>query len=134
MSRIVTRTATITAAGLCLLGTLAACSSSGKSPAAKPPAKSTPGKVIAATEAEYSIKLAATSVRPGQYTFKVKNDGTMTHSLTVNGPGATDEGTGDIDAGKTATVTVTLKAGTYDVFCPIGNHKAMGMDATLKVT
>jgi uncharacterized cupredoxin-like copper-binding protein len=29
---------------------------------------------------------------------------------------------------------VTLQAGTYEVWCPIGNHRAMGMDTTLTVS
>ena len=33
----------------------------------------------------------------------------------------------------TGFAAVTLKAGKYDVFCPVGNHKAEGMDETVQV-
>lgn len=31
-------------------------------------------------------------------------------------------------------MTVTLKAGSYEAYCPIGDHKAMGMDMHFTVT
>ena len=138
--------------------TLAACSSSGggtsvasssaTSPAA--PSASSPGSVAApstsqggpppatagtvtATESEFSIALSTKTLKPGAYTFRVKNTGSVTHALTVNGPGVQDKSTGDISPGSSATVTVTLKTGSYEVYCPVGNHKMEGMDETVKV-
>jgi uncharacterized cupredoxin-like copper-binding protein len=39
-----------------------------------------------------------------------------------------------VQGGGSTTMTVTLQPGEYEVFCPIGNHRAMGMDTTLTVT
>jgi uncharacterized cupredoxin-like copper-binding protein len=39
-----------------------------------------------------------------------------------------------IGPGKTADLTVTLKSGSYDVYCSVPGHKAAGMDATVKVS
>jgi plastocyanin len=69
----------------------------------------------------------------GTYTFHVTNDGTMGHNLTVNGPGVSNQTTGTFDAGGTADLTVTLKNGTYDLYCSVPGHKALGMDATITV-
>ncbi|UIJ33880.1 plastocyanin/azurin family copper-binding protein [Allobranchiibius sp. GilTou73] len=69
---------------------------------------------------------------PGTYTFDVKNGGSATHALKIVGPGV-DKSTSDIAAGKSATLTVTLTAGTYDVNCPVANHKMLGMDVKIKV-
>lgn len=128
---------------------LAACSSGGSSPSAATNAASTPppaatsgtsapaattGKTVSATETEFHIALSSKSMKAGTYTFKVKNAGTITHALTVDGPGVSDKSTGDLSPGDTAMLTVTLKPGSYDVFCPIGNHKMEGMDETVKVS
>lgn len=40
-----------------------------------------------------------------------------------------------IGSGKTATVSFTAdKAGTFEFYCSVGNHRAMGMKGTLTVT
>src|SRR2546426_12068529 len=40
-----------------------------------------------------------------------------------------------IQPGSSATLTLTLKPGTYDVYCPVGedSHKKLGMETELKV-
>ena len=45
-----------------------------------------------------------------------------------------DEKTPTIEAGKTATLKVDLKPGTYDVYCSIPGHKQAGMDVKLTVS
>ena len=42
-------------------------------------------------------------------------------------------GTSGVSPGKTASLTVTLKPGTYTFYCPVDGHKAAGMKGTLKV-
>ena len=41
--------------------------------------------------------------------------------------------TKDVGPGQSTDLTVTLKAGRYDVFCPVPGHKALGMNLELKV-
>ena len=131
-------------AGVLVLG-LAACggnssddtgSAAGTSAAGTPAAGSSAASsrtTLTATEKDFSIALSSDSVAPGTYTFAVENDGKATHSLSIKGPGGVDETTDTLQGGDTATLTVTLQAGQYEVWCPIGNHKAMGMDTTLTV-
>lgn len=90
-------------------------------------------KIVIATETEFSIALSSKTLQPGTYKFEVKNSGKITHALTIDGPGVSNKSTGDISPGSTATLTVSLKAGSFEVYCPVGNHKAMGMDDTVKV-
>lgn len=135
------RTAMITAPLVVVGGlALAACSSSGGTPSghrsSQPAAVSTPapaGKTVTATETEFHIALSSKKLTPGTYTFRDKNAGTITHALTVNGPGVNNKSTGDLNPGQSATLTVTLNAGTYHVYCPVGNHKMEGMDETVQV-
>jgi|ERR671930_409850 uncharacterized cupredoxin-like copper-binding protein len=85
-------------------------------------------------EKEFSITPSSISLtKPGNYTFRVTNNGTIGHALEVEGHGI-EEKTGTIDPGKTAPLQVNLaKAGSYEVYCPIDDHKNKGMKATLTV-
>ena len=66
-------------------------------------------------------------------TLDVKNDGQIAHALEVEGPNG-EAKTGTIDPGSSATLTVDLsKPGTYEMYCPIDNHKGMGMKGTVVV-
>ncbi|OXY98735.1 hypothetical protein BEK98_07825 [Streptomyces diastatochromogenes] len=132
-----TRTALRTTAGaFCAALVLAACSSGGGGQASGSAGSGTTqasGTRVTVTESEFMLKLSRTSFTPGTYTFVADNHGTITHALSIDGPGVEDARTKDIPAGHSATVTVTLKKGTYDVYCPVDSHKQMGMDEHIKV-
>ena len=86
------------------------------------------GKTIAVTEKDFSITVAgAAGIKPGTYTFVVTNKGPSSHDLTVNGPGVPNQAT-PISGPGTQNLTVTLQNGTYDLFCSVPGHKALGMD------
>jgi uncharacterized cupredoxin-like copper-binding protein len=123
------RVATAVAA---LIVVLAACGGgSGGGGSSSPPASS--GKEIDVTLKDFSITLAGGStVQPGTYTFVVTNQGPSDHTLTVNGPGVSDQATSTFGKG-TKNLTVTLKSGSYDLFCSVPGHKAAGMDTKLTV-
>ncbi len=90
---------------------------------------------VAVTLSEWKVGLARDSVKAGPVTFRVKNSGTMAHGFYVIGD-KVDKGTADIPAGQEASLTVTLKPGTYEVFCPMSDnsHKLGGMTRMLTVT
>jgi uncharacterized cupredoxin-like copper-binding protein len=88
---------------------------------------------VTATETEFKIALPKTTVSAGAYAFDVKNDGKIDHDFVVKGNGV-DETTPTIGAGKSATLKVDLKPGTYDVYCSIPGHKQAGMDVKLTVS
>ena len=91
------------------------------------------GKTIDVTLKDFSITLAGgSSVQPGTYTFVVTNQGPSDHNLTVNGPGVSNQATPTFGTG-TKDLTVTLKSGTYDLYCSVPGHKALGMDTKLTV-
>ncbi len=95
-------------------------------------AKSKPTKIIA-TETDFHIKLSKNSFSPGKYTFVGVNKGQVTHALEITGPGLSTPHTKNFQPGQKASLTVTLKKGTYDVFCPVPGHKALGMNLNIKV-
>ena len=69
---------------------------------------------------------------PGTYTFEATNDGGVDHALEIEGNGIEEE-TETIGPGESASVTVDLESGTYEMYCPIGNHRDLGMSGEVTV-
>ena len=68
----------------------------------------------------------------GVYSFRLVNRGESTHALEIEGQGV-EEATAEIGPGESAEVRVELQAGRYELYCPVGNHREMGMEGTLTV-
>jgi plastocyanin len=78
-------------------------------------------------ETEFALEPADVRLdSAGTYTFRAVNDGSVEHALEIEGQGLEDE-TETIAAGESAEVTVELGEGTYELYCPVGNHKDQGM-------
>jgi uncharacterized cupredoxin-like copper-binding protein len=88
---------------------------------------------VPVSETEFKIALPKNTLAAGSYSFEVKNDGKIEHDLVVKGNGVDDK-TPTIQPGKSATLSVDLKPGTYDVYCSIPGHKQAGMDVKLTVS
>ena len=86
---------------------------------------------VAVTLKEYKITPAA-KLKAGAVTLVVANKGTIPHALAIAGPGLRKK-TAMLAPGKTAKLTVTLKDGAYSLWCPVGNHAALGMKLTAKI-
>jgi len=84
---------------------------------------------------EWKVELANRAVPPGAVTFEVANAGTIPHGFEIEGRGIERE-TPLIQPGRSASLTVTLRPGRYEVYCPVGgdSHKNLGMVARLEVT
>jgi plastocyanin len=115
---------TRTVAGLLLAGALVA---------AIPAHRSDPAPVSARLS-EWTIQLSETTVQAGPVTFTVTNGGSIPHAFEVEGQG-TEHETPLIQPGASATLTLTLEPGTYEIYCPVGesSHKKLGMETHLKV-
>src|SRR5256886_14298448 len=83
---------------------------------------------------EWNVVLSQASVAAGPVTFVITNAGTIPHGLEVEGQGIEQE-IEMIQPGASDTLTLTLKPGSYEVYCPVGSdsHKKLGMDTHLKV-
>ena len=85
-------------------------------------------------ETEYKLDPSSATVKAGEVTFDVSNDGTIVHNLEVEGPGE-EATTDDLEAGQSGQVTVDLsKPGTYEMYCSIDGHRDLGMEGTVTVT
>jgi plastocyanin len=87
-----------------------------------------PAQSVPVTLTEWKLALTRDTLPAGAVTFRVKNDGTMPHGFHVEGPGV-DKETKQIAAHETTSLTVTLKPGTYELYCPMSEltHKQAGM-------
>jgi uncharacterized cupredoxin-like copper-binding protein len=94
---------------------------------------SSAGSGTTVKETEYALAPGTINVsKPGTVTLTADNAGQMVHALEVEGNGV-DMKTGNIQPGSTAKLTVSLKPGSYQLYCPIDGHKQLGMKATVKV-
>jgi uncharacterized cupredoxin-like copper-binding protein len=91
-------------------------------------AKATTVKV---TEKEFKIALPSTRLAAGKITFDVQNAGNIPHDLAIKGM---KEQTKLIPAGGSAKLTVTLKPGTYELWCTVPGHEAAGMKLDITVS
>jgi uncharacterized cupredoxin-like copper-binding protein len=130
----------ITAAtAVCSLGTTLTLGSALAAPAGAGTGASTGAStstkvtVVKATETDFHIALSKTTWKPGKYTFVAKNKGVTTHTIQITGPGLSNARAQNISPGQSTKLTVTLKKGKYDLFCPIPGHKALGMNVNITV-
>jgi plastocyanin len=112
------------------------------------PAKTT-ATTTAAPAASSGGRLAIKAVESNGLSFDPKtlkaNAGTVTitmdnpsadsqpHAVSVEGPGGVDASGKIAQPGSTSGVTLKLKPGKYTFFCPVGSHRAAGMEGTLTV-
>ena len=84
---------------------------------------------------EWKVELSQPNIAAGPVTFVVTNTGQIPHAVEVEGEGIEQE-TETIQPGANGTLTLTLKPGTYEVYCPVGegSHKKLGMEAHLTVS
>jgi uncharacterized cupredoxin-like copper-binding protein len=99
--------------------------SSSSPPSSSSAAKGTTVKV---TETDFKIALSKTTFAPGNYSFVVDDKG-----QAIEGPGLEEKSSKTLSAGQSATLTVTLKKGTYELYCLVGGHKQKGMETHITV-
>jgi uncharacterized cupredoxin-like copper-binding protein len=83
---------------------------------------------VTVTATEFHFKFSKASVPHGSVTFTVVNKGHVAHDFKIGG-----KKTPLIKPGKSAKLTVTLKAGKGAYLCTVPGHAAAGMKGTLKV-
>ena len=88
---------------------------------------------VQVTAKEYQLSVSTTSFAPGRYTFQLVNGGTMTHGLEIDGPGVEDQKADLASPGGSSSITVTLKKGTYELYCPVPGHRQLGMETDITV-
>jgi uncharacterized cupredoxin-like copper-binding protein len=92
------------------------------------------GTAVQVSLVDFEIKPGTVNLdAPGTYTFEVTNDGQTEHALEIEGNGVEEE-TDTLGPGESGEVTVELAAGEYELYCPVDDHRANGMEGTLVVS
>ncbi|MFG2132989.1 cupredoxin domain-containing protein [Streptomyces sp. NPDC048751] len=121
-----------------LIALLAACGGGGNSDSnggtttPPPPKAGTSATQVTAQLTDFHIQLSTQKYQPGRYTFTAENKGKHEHALEVEGPGGENRSK-TLQPGQSTTLTVTLKSGSYDVYCPVDGHKDLGMKTKITV-
>jgi plastocyanin len=126
------------AAAATLLAAVSGCGGGSNAPEAPPARQATTspaqqGSVINVTVNEFSFVMAKRDLTAGTYTFILDNVGREPHAMALKGPGLGTQQSEVVDGGKKTEWTIILQPGTYEVWCPVGNHRAQGMETTLTV-
>ena len=83
-----------------------------------------------------AIKFNTTSLqaKAGKVTLQMTNPSSsgLEHGIAVEGNGVDQDGQ-IVQPGNTSTLTVNLKPGKYEFYCPFDSHKQQGMEGTLTV-
>ena len=131
------------AAGLLVAG--CGSSDSNKTTATKVQSVATQAKSNAAAGRSSTLSLSADpsgalkfnkkvlAAKSGAVTIKMSNPSSLPHGIAVEGNGVDKDGE-TVMQGGTSTVSVNLKPGKYEFYCPVDSHKQAGMEGTLTVT
>jgi plastocyanin len=90
--------------------------------------------IVHAVEFKFTPKRI--SAKPGEHvTIELRNDGATTHAIQFNLPSGKKRLKPDVPASEKGRLKLTAptKKGSYVFFCPIDDHRALGMVGTLVV-
>lgn len=94
----------------------------------------TPSSAVQASGTEFRIALSRSRVEPSKLRLEFVNYGEDDHDLAVRRVGTTFvRNLGTTRPGERAVDRFKVRKGTYLLWCTLGDHRALGMKATLKV-
>jgi plastocyanin len=72
------------------------------------------------------------TAKAGKVTVEFANPSSVPHAVEIDGNGVEEE-TETVTGSDAPPITVDLKPGTYEYYCPVDGHEAAGMKGTLTV-
>jgi plastocyanin len=104
----------------------------GQPKTSKKPAVAKAGKLTIPAIDGTAFAFSLAQAPAGQITVDMPNKSPIQHNIELKGvSGAAGKVVGQ---GATSTFSVDLKPGKYTYFCPVGDHRAAGMEGTLTVS
>lgn len=93
------------------------------------------GKLKLSADAGGALKFDKSdlSAKAGKVTIVMSNPSSLPHAIAIEGQGVDKDGE-TVGKGGTSTVTVDLKPGKYDFYCPVDGHEGAGMKGDLTVS
>jgi uncharacterized cupredoxin-like copper-binding protein len=92
------------------------------------------GDALPITERDFKFDTPDVTVDAGAVSLAVTNAGPTVHDLTVrDGSGTVLGETADLKPNTSETLTLTIPAGSYVIFCSLPGHESLGLKGTLTV-
>ena len=92
------------------------------------------GGTVTISADEYRFDPDRVVVRgPGALRIVLRNDGSVAHDIRLRRGGKDVGGTPSFAPGGSMAARVSLKPGTYEMLCTVGDHAQLGMRGTLTV-
>jgi plastocyanin len=88
--------------------------------------------IAAPSDGSKTFVKADLTAKAGKLTVKFDNPSSVPHGVTVEGNGV--DAASDVVTGADTSFSVTLEPGRYTFFCPVGDHRAQGLEGTLTVS
>jgi len=102
-------------------------------PAAIAQAQRAPARLFVAGD-EWSLVLSRSSIAPGKAVIQFQNRGEDPHDLKLQRVGGSRVlSLPETRAGEIAHADLRLRTGTYRLWCSLPGHRALGMQAKLRV-
>jgi uncharacterized cupredoxin-like copper-binding protein len=89
-------------------------------------------KIAADPSGALKFDKSTLSAKAGSVTITMDNPSSIPHAVAVEGNGV-DKAGKTVNQGGVSTVTVDLKPGKYEFYCPVDGHKQAGMEGSLTV-
>ena len=89
-------------------------------------------KVSAPSDGSLKFDQSSLSAKVGKVTIEFSNPSPVPHGVEIEGQGVEEE-TDIVTKSDAAPLTVDLKPGEYEYYCPVGQHRQAGMEGTLTV-
>ena len=89
-------------------------------------------QLAADSSGQLKFDKSSLSAKAGNVTVTMDNPSPVQHAIAVEGNGVDKDGQ-TVGMGGKSTVTVSLKPGKYEFYCPVDGHKAQGMEGKLTV-
>ncbi|HEX6026717.1 MAG TPA: cupredoxin domain-containing protein [Solirubrobacter sp.] len=112
-----------------LAGAVVAAIGVGGTAAVTAPARPAATYSLSADRSKLKFNKSTIRAKAGRVTLRMSNPSNLPHNIGIKGRkvGRT------VGKGKTSTVTVRLRRGTYTFYCGVGNHERAGMRGRLIV-
>ena len=91
-------------------------------------------KLAAPADGSLKFDKKTLQAKTGKVTIQFSNPSSVPHAVKVEGNGIEEKSSQVITKGKTEVTVELSKAGTYEFYCPVGQHEQAGMKGELKVS
>ena len=93
----------------------------------------TAGTTVVVTLNDGHIATRESAIPVGPAVITVMNAGKEVHGLHVEGPGVQAALEGTLGAGQSGTINATFQKGTYELYCPVLDHRKAGETLTVTI-